>query len=90
MRYIINESELVFDAADFVRCGRDLFVTRSNVTNATGIDWLRRHLGDGFRIHEVETMCRQPMRRRLASARRHGVRWNTSGKTISLEAFPLK
>jgi glycine amidinotransferase len=61
MRYIINESELVFDAADFVRCGRDLFVTRSNVTNATGIEWLRRHLGDGFRIHEIETLCRQPM-----------------------------
>ena len=61
MRYIINESELVFDAADFVRCGRDLFVTRSNVTNGTGIEWLRRHLSDGFRIHEVETMCRQPM-----------------------------
>lgn len=61
MRYIINESEIVFDAADFTRCGSDLFVTRSNVTNNTGIYWLRRHLGDGFRIHEVETRCRQPM-----------------------------
>ncbi|NIO06888.1 MAG: amidinotransferase [Deltaproteobacteria bacterium] len=61
MRYIINESEIVFDAADFVRCGRDLFVTKSNVTNYTGIEWLRRFLGDGFRIHEVETRCRQPM-----------------------------
>jgi len=61
IRYIVNESELVFDAADFARCGRDLFVTRSNVTNQTGIEWLRRHLGDGFRIHEVETLCRQPM-----------------------------
>lgn len=61
MRYITNESEIVFDAADFTRCGRDLFVTRSNVTNRAGIDWLRRHLGDGFRIHEVESLCRQPM-----------------------------
>jgi glycine amidinotransferase len=60
-RYIINESELVFDAADFVRCGRDLFVTKSNVTNSLGIEWLRRHLGEGYRIHEVETQCRQPM-----------------------------
>ncbi len=37
MRYVINESEIVFDAADFVRCGKDLFVTRSNVTNEAGI-----------------------------------------------------
>jgi glycine amidinotransferase len=61
MRYVVNEFEPVFDAADFVRCGRDLFVTRSNVTNESGIAWLRRHLGDGFRIHEVESRCRQPM-----------------------------
>jgi glycine amidinotransferase len=61
MRYIINEHEPVFDAADFVRCGRDLFVIRSNVTNASGIEWLRRHLGPRFRVHEVRTVCRQPM-----------------------------
>lgn len=61
IRYIIDESEVVFDAADFARCGRDLFVTRSNVTNRAGIEWLRRHLGEGFRIHEVETLCPQPM-----------------------------
>jgi glycine amidinotransferase len=61
IRYVINEFEPVFDAADFVRCGRDLFVTRSNVTNAMGIEWLRRHLGETYRIHEVESRCRQPM-----------------------------
>jgi glycine amidinotransferase len=57
----VNESEPVFDAADFVRCGRDLFVTRSNATNRTGIEWLRRHLGDGFRIHEIRSRCLQPL-----------------------------
>ncbi|WP_233862440.1 amidinotransferase [Paraburkholderia adhaesiva] len=61
LRYIVTEFEPVFDAADFARCGRELFVTRSNVTNRAGIEWLRRHLGDGFRIHEIETRCRQPM-----------------------------
>jgi glycine amidinotransferase len=60
-RYVVNEFEPVFDAADFVRCGRDLFVTRSNVTNRTGIEWLRRHIGPNFRIHEIESRCRQPM-----------------------------
>ncbi|MFB9515138.1 amidinotransferase [Streptomyces purpureus] len=61
MRYILTEFEPVFDAADFVRAGRDLFVTRSNVTNRMGIDWLRRHLGPGYRIHEIESRCRMPM-----------------------------
>jgi len=61
MRYTVSEFEPVFDAADFVRCGRDLFVTRSNVTNLMGIEWLRRHLGENFRIHEVPSLCRQPM-----------------------------
>ncbi|MFJ8591779.1 amidinotransferase [Streptomyces sp. NPDC093598] len=61
MRYILTEFEPVFDAADFVRAGRDLFVTRSNVTNATGIDWLRRHLGPEYRIHEIASRCRTPM-----------------------------
>ncbi|MFY1679789.1 MULTISPECIES: amidinotransferase [unclassified Streptomyces] len=61
MRYILTEFEPVFDAADFVRAGRDLFVTRSNVTNAMGIEWVRRHLGPGYRVHEVESRCRTPM-----------------------------
>ncbi|WP_327370550.1 amidinotransferase [Streptomyces sp. NBC_01217] len=59
--YILTEFEPVFDAADFVRAGRDLFVTRSNVTNRMGIDWLRRHLGPGYRVHEIESRCRTPM-----------------------------
>jgi glycine amidinotransferase len=61
MRYVINEFEPVFDAADFVRCGKDIFVIESNVTNYAGITWLRRHLGEKFRIHEIETRCRQSM-----------------------------
>ncbi len=61
IRYILTEFEPVFDAADFFRCGRDLFVTRSNVTNASGIEWLRRHLGETYRIHEIESRCPNPM-----------------------------
>ncbi len=61
VRYVINEFEPVFDAADFIRCGKDIFMTRSNVTNALGLEWLRRHVGDRFRIHEIESKCRQPM-----------------------------
>jgi glycine amidinotransferase len=61
LTYVINEHEPVFDAADFVRCGRDLFVIRSNVTNAARRSRLRRHVGDTYRIHEIESRCRQPM-----------------------------
>jgi glycine amidinotransferase len=61
IRYVINEFEPVFDAADFVRCGKDLFVTKSNVTNNSGITWIRRHLGEKYRIHEIESRCRTPM-----------------------------
>lgn len=61
VRRILTEFEPVFDAADFVRAGRDLFVTRSNVTNRTGIEWLRRHLGPGYRVHEIESRCPAPM-----------------------------
>ena len=61
MRYVINELEPVFDAADFIRCGKDIFVIRSSVTNYTGIEWLRRHVGDRFNTHELECECRQPM-----------------------------
>lgn len=61
LRYTVNEHEPVFDAADFVRCGRDLFVTPSNVTNMAGIKWLQRHIGADYTIHIIESRCRQPM-----------------------------
>jgi glycine amidinotransferase len=60
-RYSITEFEPTFDAADFIRCGRDIFVQRSNCTNAFGIDWLRRHLGDTYRVHELEVNDSHPM-----------------------------
>eukprot|EP00754_Rhynchopus_humris_P044785 Rhum_TRINITY_DN4396_c0_g2::Rhum_TRINITY_DN4396_c0_g2_i1::g.14166::m.14166/K00613/GATM; glycine amidinotransferase len=47
---IVTEDEPVFDAAEFTRFGRDLFVQRSHVTNEFGIEWMRRHLGDEYNI----------------------------------------
>jgi glycine amidinotransferase len=61
IRYVINEFEPTFDAADFIRCGRDIFVQKSHVTNALGIEWLQRHLGDGYRIHTVQSLCPQAL-----------------------------
>jgi glycine amidinotransferase len=56
MRYIVTEFEPVFDAADCVRCGRDLFIQQSHVTNRLGIEWLRRHLGHEYRVHEIHNL----------------------------------
>jgi glycine amidinotransferase len=61
MRYMITEHEPLFDAADFTRCGRDIFYTLSNVTNKKGVDWLSRHLGEGYHFHQIKTLCTQPM-----------------------------
>jgi glycine amidinotransferase len=58
---ILTEFEPVFDAANFVRCGRDLFVMRNSLVNAFGIAWLQRHLGDGYRIHEIASRNRTAM-----------------------------
>ncbi|HEV7509221.1 MAG TPA: amidinotransferase [Thermoanaerobaculia bacterium] len=55
IKYVVTEFEPTFDAADFIRCGRDLFTQKSNVTNDFGIQWLQRHLGDGYRIHVLES-----------------------------------
>lgn len=59
--YVITEFEPTFDAADFVRCGRDIFVQKSHVTNEFGINWLRRHLGDKYKIHIIEVNDQHPM-----------------------------
>lgn len=53
-KYVMTEFEPTFDAADFVRCGRDIFGQRSHVTNDLGIEWLRRHLGDSYRVHILD------------------------------------
>jgi ornithine--oxo-acid transaminase len=57
----LTDFEPVFDAADVVRCGRDIFIEASQVTNAPGIAWLRRHLGDAYRVHEVRPRYRRQM-----------------------------
>jgi glycine amidinotransferase len=60
-RYATREVEPTFDAADFVRCGRDIFAQRSHVTNSLGIDWLARHIGPGYRVHVLDTVDPAPM-----------------------------
>jgi glycine amidinotransferase len=58
--WVLTEVEPCFDAADVARCGKDLIVQQSTVTNASGIDWLRRHFPN-HRIHSVIFKEDQPM-----------------------------
>lgn len=60
-QFVVSNSEVAFDAADFFRCGTDIFVQKSNVTNSMGIEWVRRHIGPEFTVHEVEFGDEHPM-----------------------------
>jgi glycine amidinotransferase len=50
--FVTTEVEPLFDAADVLRFGRDLFVQHGFTTNLKGIDWLRRHYRD-HRVHAL-------------------------------------
>jgi glycine amidinotransferase len=50
---LLTEIEPVFDAASFVRFGRDIFWQPDLVSNQFGADWLQRHLGPAFRVHRI-------------------------------------
>ena len=51
---ILRESEIVFDAADFLPCGREILYFRSHTTNALGVEWLARTLGETYSFIELE------------------------------------
>ena len=50
--FVTTEVEPLFDAADVLRLGRDLFVQHGFTTNLAGIEWLRRHFPD----HRVQAL----------------------------------
>jgi len=58
---VLTEFEPTFDAADFVRCGRDVFYQKSHVTNEFGVEWLRRHLEGRCVLHELRFRDSHPM-----------------------------
>ncbi|MDI3389362.1 glycine amidinotransferase [Streptomyces sp. B-S-A8] len=52
--FCVTQAEVVFDAADMIRFGRDIVVQESMTTNRAGIRWLKRTLEPkGFRVHPV-------------------------------------
>ena len=59
--YLTSEVEPVFDAADVMRFGKDIFVHMGFTTNNGGFEWLRRHsAARGMRAHQLhfpDDMC---------------------------------
>ena len=53
--FYLTEFEPCFDAADFVRCGKDIVGHLSHVTNQSGVEWLRRTLGHEYTVHLVKS-----------------------------------
>jgi glycine amidinotransferase len=52
--FCVTQDEVIFDAADMSRFGRDVIVQESMTTNRQGINWIRRHLEPkGLRVHPV-------------------------------------
>ena len=52
LHMVTTEHEILFDAADVLRLGKDLFVQHGLTTNRKGMEWLRRMYPD-MRIHAV-------------------------------------
>lgn len=50
----LRNTEPAFDAANILRCGKDLFYLVSNSGNIKGYTWLKRVLGDKYRVHLLE------------------------------------
>ncbi|MBB1159215.1 MULTISPECIES: inosamine-phosphate amidinotransferase 1 [Amycolatopsis] len=50
---VLGELEPLFDAANIIRCGSDLFFNVSNTGNRLGAAWLARALGPDYRVHEI-------------------------------------
>jgi N-dimethylarginine dimethylaminohydrolase len=52
-RSVVADTEPLFDAANILRCGEDLFFNVSNTGNRRGAEWLRRALDPRYRVHEI-------------------------------------
>lgn len=53
-KFCITEKDILFDAADIMRAGKDIFVQLSMTCNKSGIEWLTRELAPhGIRVHTV-------------------------------------
>jgi len=58
-QYVTSEEEPLFDAAEVMRMGKDLFVQHGNTANLRAADWLRRHFPD-HHVHSLNFVGDDP------------------------------
>jgi glycine amidinotransferase/scyllo-inosamine-4-phosphate amidinotransferase 1 len=52
----LTNVEPVFDAANILRCNKDILYLLSNTGNKLGAKWLQNFLGDEYKVHVLENM----------------------------------
>jgi scyllo-inosamine-4-phosphate amidinotransferase 1 len=52
----LTNHEIAFDAANVIKCGKDLFYLVSNSGNELGAVWLQRLLGEKYKIHVLKNI----------------------------------
>ncbi|MBU0481263.1 MAG: inosamine-phosphate amidinotransferase 1 [Proteobacteria bacterium] len=55
-RFTLCNEEPAFDAANLLKCGRDIIFQISNTGNYRGAAWLQEHLGADYRVHPVDNV----------------------------------
>jgi len=52
----LTNYEIAFDAANVIKCGKDIFYLVSNSGNILGAKWLQRFLGEKYKVHLLENI----------------------------------
>jgi glycine amidinotransferase/scyllo-inosamine-4-phosphate amidinotransferase 1 len=52
----LTEFEPAFDAANVIKCGKDIFYLVSNSGNKAGAKWLQSTLGDKYHVHVMDNI----------------------------------
>jgi glycine amidinotransferase len=54
LEWQLTEEEPLFDVADAMRFGKDIFIQHSAPSNKAGLDWFKRHFeARGYRVHHL-------------------------------------
>lgn len=56
----LTNFEPCFDAASFMRFGKDIFYQPDLVTNDFGVEWLKRIIGPEYRLHRIKFYDKHP------------------------------
>jgi scyllo-inosamine-4-phosphate amidinotransferase 1 len=52
----LTDYEIAFDAANVIKCGKDIFYLVSNSGNRLGATWLQRTLGEKYTVHVLDNI----------------------------------